>query len=101
MGGARVSSNSCRNVRRSIDRRGSLKIGARASSMSLATTMGLRVHMPTWGLVVLIGYRLLEPIGFEVGYSQYAPERWTLKHRPEVNPHFKAPLSFISFLGLG
>lgn len=74
MSGARVSSSSCSRVTRDIDRRGSLKIGARASSYVSSYESGFESAYADLGAGGVIGYRLLEPIGLEVGYSQYAPE---------------------------
>ena len=70
----RSSASSCSRVTRSIDRRGSLKIGARASSYVSSYDSGFESAYADLGAGGVVGYRLLEPIGLEVGYSQYAPE---------------------------
>ncbi|MEC8277021.1 MAG: outer membrane beta-barrel protein, partial [Myxococcota bacterium] len=74
MSGAQVRSSSHRTVRRSIDRRGSLKIGARASSYVSSYANGFESAYADLGAGGVLGYRLFEPIGLEVGYTQYAPE---------------------------
>ena len=70
----KTSSTSFTRLRRDIDRRGSVKLGARAGGYASSYSSGLDSGYADLGAGGVLGYRVFEPIGIEVGYSQYAPE---------------------------